>query len=81
MRLSVIIPVHNAGPFLDRCLENVRRSSFRDYEGIAVNDASTDQSQNIARTHGATLVALDQNGGPARARDRGAERPRGEILL
>jgi glycosyltransferase involved in cell wall biosynthesis len=81
MRLSVIIPVHNAAAFLDRCLESVRRSSFGNYECIVVDDASTDQSQRIARTHGATVVALDQNGGPARARNRGAAQAQGEIVL
>jgi glycosyltransferase involved in cell wall biosynthesis len=81
MRLSVIIPVHNAAAFLDHCLESLRRSSFGNYQCIVVDDASTDQSQGIARTHGATVVALDQNGGPARARNRGAAQAQGEIVL
>jgi GT2 family glycosyltransferase len=80
-RLSIIIPVHNAEGLLGRCLESVTRSAFPDYECIVVDDASTDQSRSIASPYGATLIPLDRNGGPAGARNRGAEQARGEILL
>ncbi len=81
MRLSVIIPVYNGARFLDRCLESLRDSSFYDYECIVVDDHSSDESRGVAARHGAAVVALDRNGGPGRARNRGAERARGEILL
>lgn len=44
--LSVIIPVHNAGKFLDRCLNSVFAESLDpgDYEVICVDDFSTDDS-------------------------------------
>ncbi len=81
MRLSVIIPVYNGARLLDRCLESLRHSSFRDYECIVVDDHSTDESRAIAARHGASVLALDRNGGPGRARNRGAEQARGEVLL
>ncbi len=81
MRLSVIIPVYNGARFLDRCLESLGQSRFRDYECIVVDDHSSDGSRAVATRHGATVLALDQNGGPGRARNRGAERARGDLLL
>lgn len=80
-RLSVIIPVHNGEGYLDRCLALLRQSRFYDYECIVVDDASTDGSRRIAAAYGATIVALEQNGGPARARNRGVAQARGELLL
>jgi len=80
-RLSVIIPVHNAAGLLSRCLQSLARSAFRDYECIVVDDASTDSSGAVATQYGATLIRLDRNGGPARARNRGAERAVGEIMV
>lgn len=81
MRFSVIVPVHNAGAFLSCCLERLAASEFRDYECIIVDDASTDDTRAVAERSGARVLALDRNGGPARARNRGAERAQGEILV
>ncbi len=81
VRLSVIVPVHNAASLLDRCLESVARSEFGDFECIVVDDGSTDDIDRVAAQRGAALVRLDDRGGPARARNRGAERACGEILV
>jgi glycosyltransferase involved in cell wall biosynthesis len=81
VRLSVIIPVYNGEGVLERCLERLQQSTFRDYECIVVDDASTDRSRAIAARCGASVLALEHNGGPAGARNRGAEQARGEILL
>jgi len=81
VRLSVIVPVHNARYFLDRCLQSLAASEFRDYECIIVDDASTDDTPAVAAQYGARVVRLDRNDGPAKARNRGAEQARGEILV
>lgn len=81
MRLSVIIPVHDGEGYLDRCLERLGQSHFQDYECIVVDDASSDGSRRIAAARGATVIALDRNGGPAHARNRGAEQATGDLLL
>lgn len=81
VRFSVIVPVYNAAPFLERCLQSLAASEFRDYECIVVDDASTDDTRVVAGRFGSRLVALEENGGPARARNRGAECAQGEILV
>jgi GT2 family glycosyltransferase len=73
--------VHNGSGLLDGCLRSLARSTFRDYECIVIDDGSTDATPAVAARHGATLVALDQCGGPARARNRGAAQARGDILV
>jgi glycosyltransferase involved in cell wall biosynthesis len=42
--LSVLLPVRNAGPFLDASLASLWRQTFRDFEVVAVNDGSDDGS-------------------------------------
>ena len=81
VRFSVIVPVYNAGAFLHRCLQSLAASEFRDYECIVVDDASTDDTRAVAERFRVRLLALDANGGPARARNRGAECAQGEILV
>jgi glycosyltransferase involved in cell wall biosynthesis len=80
MRLSVIIPAHNCVPFLRRCVAALRASRFADYECICVDDGSTDDTAAAAESYGVRVLRLRGNGGPARARNRGAEIASGEIL-
>ena len=46
MKLSIIVPVYNmvAGEKLEFCLNSLMNQTISDYEIIAVNDASTDDS-------------------------------------
>ncbi|MHC4133417.1 MAG: glycosyltransferase family 2 protein [Planctomycetota bacterium] len=41
-RVSVVIPVHNPGPFLEPALRSVRNQTLVDFEAVCVDDGSTD---------------------------------------
>ncbi|MBD8031674.1 MULTISPECIES: glycosyltransferase family 2 protein [Solibacillus] len=45
--VSVVIPCYNAGPYIVDCLNSLQAQSYEKMEVILVNDASTDQTQNI----------------------------------
>lgn len=79
--LSVIIPVHNGGAHLPRCLDALRVSDLKEYEVIVVDDGSTDGSGDVARARGFEVVRLGERRGPAAARNEGARRARADILL
>jgi glycosyltransferase involved in cell wall biosynthesis len=80
-RVSVIVPVFNGRPFLAKCLDAIHRSSFREFEVIVVNDASTDESATIARTRGAHVVSLPVQSGPGAARNHGVRAARAPIVF
>lgn len=44
MSVSILMPVFNAGPYLEKCLNSILKQSFRAWELIAVDDHSTDES-------------------------------------
>ena len=48
VKLSVVIPVYNVKPYLERCVKSVCVQSFRDLEIILVDDGSTDGSGELA---------------------------------
>jgi glycosyltransferase involved in cell wall biosynthesis len=80
--ISVIIPNHNGTGTLKRCLEAVGSSSYPKYECIVVDDGSTDNSIEIARSLATQVVVLEGNpAGPAHARNRGAQAACGDILF
>lgn len=45
--VSVLLPVRDAAPFLDRCIASLQRQSLSDFELIAVDDGSTDGSSEV----------------------------------
>lgn len=79
--VSVIIPVRNDARRLRLCLDALAESSFKDFEVIVVDDASTDQTGEVAASNGTRLVRLPTQSGAAAARNAGAHLASGQILL
>lgn len=46
-KISVVLPVHNADPYLALALDSLLEQTFEDFEIIAINDGSTDLSGEI----------------------------------
>lgn len=79
--ISVIIPAYNSEKTIEALLSSLRKSTFSDYEIIVVDDHSTDNTGEVARKYSDTVVTLKERSGPARARNIGAEKAKGDILL
>jgi len=47
MGVSILMPVYNAAPFLAVCLTSILEQSLQDWELIAINDHSSDESKKI----------------------------------
>lgn len=45
--LSIIIPVYNAGQYIEGCLNSVANQTYKDFQCVIVNDGSTDNSQAV----------------------------------
>lgn len=80
-RFSIVIPVYNGEKYLPDTLRSIGNLENTDYELIVVDDGSTDNTGIVAEQAGAQVVTLDENHGPATARNRGAETAKGDILL
>lgn len=83
---SIIVPVHNVRAYLRACLDSLLQQSYRDFELIAVDDASPDGSGEILDEYAAAdervrVLHLAENVGLGRARNAGLEIARGRYLL
>jgi glycosyltransferase involved in cell wall biosynthesis len=79
--VSVIIPNYNYARTLGACIEAVQRQTYPAIEIIVADDASTDNSVEVARALGVTVLTTPVNGGVSLARNRGAAQASGEVLF
>lgn len=82
--ISVVIPVYNAAPFLRESLDSLLAQTCGDFEAIAVNDGSTDNSLEILQEYAAKdsrIRILDgPNGGYGKAMNRGMDAATGKYM-
>ena len=87
--VSIIVPVHNAARYLDKTISMVNNQTYRDYELILVDDASTDdsveqiekarQKYNISSKR-IRVISKKVNEGAASARNTGLKYARGRYI-
>jgi glycosyltransferase involved in cell wall biosynthesis len=79
--ISVVVPVRNSSKELRLCLKRLFDSTYDNFEVVVVDDASTDDTAQVAVEFGAILLRNEQQCGPASARNRGAKFARGEYVF
>ena len=52
-KISIVLPVFNAAKYLYKCLDSILNQSFIDFEVIAVDDGSKDNSLEILNEYAA----------------------------
>ena len=81
LSLSIIIPSYNSIKTIDKCLSSIFNSRYNNYEVIVVSDNSNDNSDNIIKKYPCKLIKLNKNVGAAAARNIGAKKAKGNILV
>src|SRR5437667_8237163 len=82
MHVSVIVPLFNKAPYIERALSSVAAQTHRDFELIVVDDGSTDEGPRIVEAFTDLPIHLisQENAGPGAARNRGLELAQGELV-
>ena len=80
--VSVIIPVYNYDRYLAEAVESVLSQTYQHLEVIIVDDGSTDQSGEVARSFAGSGVRYcpQVHAGIGPARNKGVELAQGEFL-
>ena len=82
--ISIIMPVYNTGKYLEHCLNSIINQTHKNWELIAVNDGSTDNSPEILKTYAEKdnrIIVLEQeNQGQAVARNKALDIANGEFI-
>jgi poly(ribitol-phosphate) beta-N-acetylglucosaminyltransferase len=87
LKVSVVVPVYNAGSYLERCAPSLLQQSMsaEEYEVIYVNDGSTDGSADRIkelrqRYRNVRTVDQPNSGWPGKPRNVGISMARGEYI-
>jgi glycosyltransferase involved in cell wall biosynthesis len=82
--LTVITPVYNVAPYLDRCIQSILSQSYQEIELVLVDDGSTDASgakcDEWASKDKRVIVLHKENGGVSSARNEALNRAKGEYI-
>lgn len=86
MLFSVVIPAYNYASFLPRAIDSVLAQPGDDFEIIVIDDGSTDDTPVVGGRYRQEYpervrYLRQENGGPAKARNRGIEEARGDFLI
>ncbi len=81
-KVSIVIPSYNAMQFLPRTVDSVIKQTFQDFEIVIINDGSTDNIKEWAKTvEDKRLRLISQpNQGQSAARNEGIEQSSGQYI-
>ena len=84
IKVSVILPIYNVAPYLDAAFDSILNQSLKEIEVIAVNDGSTDNSEEIIKRYqlqDSRIISFSQeNKGQSAARNLALQHATGKYI-
>ena len=83
-KISIVMPVYNAGDYLAESLDSALSQTLKEIEVICIDDGSTDNSVEIlkeyAKNDDRVIVMQQQNSGSGKARNNGINYAQGQFV-
>lgn len=83
-KFSIIIPAYNVEKYIKKCLDSILNQTYKSFEVIIIDDASTDNTYNIISQYDDPRIKIIQNETNLRqgtARNKGMEIAEGEYII
>jgi glycosyltransferase involved in cell wall biosynthesis len=84
-KISVIVPVFNAGEYLKDCIESIQKQKYKQWELLLVDNGSVDGSRELCEQYAARderIVSLsEEKRGASAARNAGLARADGDYIV
>lgn len=81
--VTVVIPTFNRAHIVGRALRSVLAQTYQDWEAVVVDDASTDETENVVRGFGDSRIRFlrrEKNGGVSAAQNSGIAASSGRYI-
>src|ERR1035437_4413371 len=84
-KLSIIVPFYKAEKYAKKCIDSILNQSFKNFEIIAINDASPDNTFSILKKYQTIdnrikIINHENNLGVAEARNSGLRVASGDYI-
>lgn len=83
--VSIVVPIYNVKKYLEKCIDSLRRQSYKNIEILLIDDGSTDGSSKIvdkyARLDSRVIAIHKPNGGLSDARNVGIDNHKGKYIF
>ena len=83
-KISFVIPVYNAAPYLPRLIKSLQSQKFEDWEALFTDDGSSDGSLSVLRTAASTDTRIRifeiAHEGSSGARNKGLDNAIGDVI-
>jgi glycosyltransferase involved in cell wall biosynthesis len=80
--VSIVIPTYNQAKYIRDSIDSALNQTYKNTEVIVVDDGSTDDTGEILRSYGNTIIHIHQeNKGVTAAMNAGAMKAKGEFIL
>jgi glycosyltransferase involved in cell wall biosynthesis len=83
MKISFVIPAYNEENYVGKCIESILKETkgkMHDVEIIVVNNASTDQTEKVAKSFPGVIVVNEPKKGLSHARHTGFWASKGDLI-
>lgn len=84
IKVSIILPIYNVAPYLEEALDSILNQTLKEIEIIAVNDGSTDNSDEIIKKYqqkdSRIILFSQENQGQSVARNLALQHATGEYI-
>ena len=79
---SIVIPLYNKEPFIEKTIQSVLDQTFKDFEIIIINDGSTDKSLGEVECLNDERISIFTiiNQGVSHARNHGIHKAKGHYI-
>ena len=83
MTITIVVPIYNKAPFLERCFDSIKKQTVPFDEVVLIDDASTDGSRDMVMqfSNRATKIMHMWNQGVSASRNDGIRRAIGDYIV
>jgi len=81
MKVEIIIPAYNPGPYLKDAIESCLNQSYKNYSITVIDDCSSENIEGIVKLYpGVNLIKTEKNSGPSAARNLAIKQSKADLI-